>query len=236
MSDRRFTREEAIELLTAAAARGDGGDFDDSFGEVELMAIADEMGIDRGNLRSVLAGGTGRIDVYDQVSAGVLPGNEMYERVIAGEISGGELAEIADFGGSRFEDQGEPGVREVREFWDGFRYVVFEAVTRDGRTRLVARSRTSVMRLTLLIPIVVISFAFLVGVSKRSPGSLPLLLSAYGVGALAAFVLAIVQARRGQRRIRSMMDGVAERVAGIIRVGGGSTMPISEEVRDRLRR
>ncbi len=174
MSEKRYSREEAMDALMAAASRADGVRDDDSVSESELMAMAGEMGVDSSRLRDVLSRGTGSIQARDDVSKGwAWPGNETFERIIDGELTAAQLDEFADLIGARYEDPGTPGVRETREFWEGFRYITVDVSVREGKTRILARSKVSGMRLAPFFPLLFLPMLIFFGLTlKRDIGEL----------------------------------------------------------------
>ncbi|MFM9873765.1 MAG: hypothetical protein ACKVQS_09915 [Fimbriimonadaceae bacterium] len=212
MNERRYTREEAMDAMMAAASQADGGSSDDSVSESELLAMAGEMGVDSVRLREVLSRGTGTIQVRDEVSKGwAWPGNETFERVIDGELTAGQLEELADLIGARYEDAGTPGVRETREFWEGFRYVTVDISVRDGKTRVLARSKISTMRLAPFFPILMVPmmmfFAFAI---KSDVGNLEEAIQ----GVLAIGLLAYFGVGWGMKGSRTRIVEKVDRLAG----------------------
>lgn len=205
--------------------------------ESEVGQLAREMGVDEGRLRNILAGGTGTIQSREIVSKGYgWPGNEEFERVISGELSPVDLEEIADLAGGRYEDKGVPGVREAREFWEGFRYVTVNISSREGRTRVLAKSKISVQRLApffpflIFIPIIALKMA-----TKGNPGDLESVIQ--GIIAMGALIYFGVGwgMRTSRKRIQEKIDSVAEAVQEHIRQNRsfGSTST-QFEVRDEI--
>lgn len=222
----------------AASSSADGETVeDDTVSEQELLSMAGEMGVDSSRLREVLARGTGTIQVRDEVSKGwAWPGNESFERVIDGEISGGQLEELADLIGSRYEDPGNPGVRETREFWEGFRYVTVDLSVRDGRTRILAKSKISSMRLAPLFPFLFLPMMMFFGFAIRNDvGNLEQAIQGVlAIGLLAYF--GVGWGMRGSRqRILEKVDRIAESAQGLVRESRkANTLSVSEEIQERV--
>jgi len=238
VSEKRYTREEAMDALMAAASGADGVAPDDSVSESELLAMAGEMGVDSSRLRAVLSRGTGRIQVRDDVSKGwAWPGNESFERVIDGELSASQLEELADLMGSRYEDAGTPGVRETREFWEGFRYVTVDLSVRDGRTRILARSKISTMRLVPFFPLLFFPMMIYFAVTvKNSPSNLEQAIQ--GVLAMGLiFYFGVGWGMKGSRkRILEKVDRIAESAQELVRESRRvETASAAEEIQDRIR-
>jgi hypothetical protein len=227
-----------MDALMAAASGEDGAASDDSVSESELLAMAGEMGVDSGRLREVLSRGTGTIQVRDEVSKGwAWPGNETFERVIDGELTAGQLEELADLLGARYEDPGTPGIRETREFWEGFRYVTVDVSVRDGRTRILARSKISTMRLAPFFPILFIPMMMFFAVTvKNSPSNLEQAIQGVlAIGLLAYF--GVSWGMKGSRtRIVEKIDRLARATQDQIKQSRVFQSPSMEsEIFDRVR-
>jgi hypothetical protein len=227
-----------MDALMAAASGEDGAASDDSVSESELLAMAGEMGVDSSRLREVLARGTGSIQVRDEVSKGwAWPGNEVYERVIDGEVSTGQLEELADLMGARYEDAGTPGVRETREFWEGFRYVTMDVSVRDGKTRILARSKISTMRLAPFFPLLFVPMMLFFAVTvKNSPGNLEQAIQGVlAIGLLAYFGVGWGM-KGSRRRILERVDRLARAVQEVVQESRYSGAPsIQDEILERIR-
>ncbi|ARU40923.1 hypothetical protein CCB80_07105 [Armatimonadetes bacterium Uphvl-Ar1] len=235
MSERRYTREEAMEALRAASESG-GGD-DDLVTESELLAMAGEMGVDSEQLRAVLARGTGSVQGRDNVATGWgWPGNETFERVIDGELSPGQLEEVAELAGGRYEDGGTPGVRETREFWEGWRYVTLDVTARGGRTRILAKSKISYMRLSPFFPLLAIAcLMFFTLMLKENPANLEQALQGViSMGLLFYFGVGWGM-RLNRKRILARVEELAASVQEQVR-GQGALVVGEEELEDRLGR
>ncbi len=222
-----------MEALRAASESG-GGD-DDLVSESELLAMAGEMGVDSGRLREVLARGTGSVQGRDHVATGWgWPGNETFERVIDGELSPGQLEEVAELAGGRYEDGGTPGVRETREFWEGWRYVTLDVTARGGRTKILAKSKISYMRLSPFFPLLAIAcLMFFVLMLKENPSNLEQALQGViSMGLLFYFGVGWSM-RLNRKRIVARVDELAAKVKEQV-VGGGEDRFRSDELAERV--
>lgn len=201
-----------MEALMAAASRQLGSSPEDSVAESELYSMAEELGIDSNRLREVLGRGTGAVQSRDQISPGIRwPGPEQFERVLDGELSESQLEELADRVGSRYEDPGTPGTRESREFWQGWRYVTVDLIKREGKTRIVARSRISSSRLLPLMPFALLPIMINLAVIAKNPNTANLVGFAALLGLMVAtWFLIGWQMRRNRETIRGKVDDLVQ--------------------------
>lgn len=231
MENKNYTQEEAMDALMAAS--GDGrGRGEGMVSEDELAAVAAEMGIDGERLREVLERGTGTVRARDELSQGFgWPGSEVHERVVSGELSEGALQELAGEMGSPMGEAPDKVGRVMREYWTGFRYITMEATVRDGRTRIVARSRPSGQSLLPMIMFVGMgAFVGTVVTAKKAPEfALIVLLGSLMVG-LVSWLFAGFRMRSARGEIGDRIDRVAEMAREEIRRGG----VVRESVETRL--
>jgi hypothetical protein len=236
VGEKFWDRDKVVDAVIAASAGGSG---EGMVSESELEQIAREMGVDSSRVREILARGTGTIKSNDQINDVVgFPGPESFERVVDGDVSATQLSELIDRVGARYEDAGEPGLREAREFWEGWRYVTVEMTRREGDVRIWARSKVSYQRLMPLLTMALLPLLFSLIFLLRRP-SAPVLIAVVVFAALLLLGWLVIgaQMRRNRVRILEKVDRLAESVRSEIRSGLGESTWVRDEesIEDRLR-
>lgn len=248
LSEKQYSRDEAIDALLLAANNKADTTSEDFVSETELLQVAKEMGVDTDRLREVLSQGTGTIQSKDKVRGGIgWPGNEEFVRTLSGELSDEGIQEIADALGTPMTEKPSVAGSAHSESWIGFLYRTTTVVKRGRRTKITMRLRPSFNRIMPLAMILI--FFNIVPVVNLTSTKLSAQVAiwfavGFAVGLAVIWALLGVSMRKSRDAAIKLLDETAELAKGeiISRNNANTTFLTSsnlvapdEEIQDDLR-
>jgi hypothetical protein len=255
VDDRKiYSEQEAADLIVAAAklqeSDGDGSTYSAGVSWEEMQKMAADVGVDPDYLRKTLAGQTiGSVKIANKPRSFLgMPLAQDFERVVDAELPPENFDVIASefynpgYGGGAQGGMGGPSVigRMMKgQFYEGILYGTMEVSSRHGRTRIKARTSSSIAGWAIWFPIMFLATLIAIPITaKKAPEMLPLALALWGVFGTALWAGLVAAVRAGMTKVPEKLDRIAlavEDEAAMIRQNLGNVQSGSVETETALR-